>query len=92
MEALADFGTVNLLNYRALTDTIYRVWYGAFDRRAALQLGAVLLGLVLLMLAAGAAARGAGARRSSRRGDPGVRQRLRGARALVGGRRPRRCS
>ncbi len=28
MEALADFGAVNLLNYRALTDAIYRVWYG----------------------------------------------------------------
>lgn len=49
MEALADFGTVNLLGYRALPDAIYRLWYGAFDRRAALQLGAVLLGLVALM-------------------------------------------
>ena len=33
MEALADFGAVNLLNYRAMTDAIYRVWYGAFDQR-----------------------------------------------------------
>ena len=32
MEALADFGAVNLLGYRAMTDAIYRVWYGAFDQ------------------------------------------------------------
>ena len=42
MEALADFGAVNLLNYRAMTDAIYRVWYGAFDQAAALQLATVL--------------------------------------------------
>jgi iron(III) transport system permease protein len=51
MEALADFGAVNLLEYRALPDAIYRLWYGAFDRNAALQLGAVLLGLVALLVA-----------------------------------------
>ena len=45
MEALADFGTVNLLGYRAMTDAIYRVWYGAFDQAAALQLATVLVGL-----------------------------------------------
>ena len=50
MEALADFGTVNLLGYRTLPDAIYRLWYGAFDRRAALQVGAVLLGLVALLV------------------------------------------
>jgi iron(III) transport system permease protein len=52
MEALADFGAVNLLNYRAMTDAIYRVWYGAFDQAAALQLATILVsltvGLVLL--------------------------------------------
>ena len=42
MEALADFGAVNLLNYRAMTDAIYRVWYGAFDQAAALQLATIL--------------------------------------------------
>ena len=47
MEALADFGAVNLLGYRALTDAIYRVWYGAFDQVAALQLATVLVGLAL---------------------------------------------
>ena len=51
MEALADFGTVNLLNYRALTDAIYRVWYGAFDRAAALQLATVLLTLAFTLVA-----------------------------------------
>ncbi len=52
MEALADFGAVNLLGYQAMTDAIYRVWYGAFDRDAALQLATVLVcfaaGLVIL--------------------------------------------
>jgi iron(III) transport system permease protein len=47
MEALADFGAVNLLNYRAMTDAIYRVWYGAFDQTAALQLATILLSLTL---------------------------------------------
>ena len=84
MEALADFGTVNLLNYRALTDAIYRVWYGAFDRRAALQLGAVLLGLVLVLVAIERASR---RRRSVEqgggRGDEVDRVRLHGLRALL---------
>jgi len=52
MEALADFGAVNLLGYRAMTDAIYRVWYGAYDQAAALQLATVLvvftIGLVML--------------------------------------------
>ena len=39
MEALADFGTVNLLGVQTFTDAIYRVWFGAFDRDAAMQLG-----------------------------------------------------
>jgi iron(III) transport system permease protein len=51
MEALADFGAVNLLGYRALTDAIYRVWYGAFDEAAALQLATVLLSLALTLVA-----------------------------------------
>ena len=51
MEALADFGAVNLLNYRALTDAIYRVWYGAFDQAAALQLATVLVSLTLTLVA-----------------------------------------
>ncbi len=51
MEALADFGTVNLLGLRAFTDAIYRIWYGAFDRQGALQLATMLLGLVAVMVA-----------------------------------------
>jgi len=50
MEALADFGAVNLLGYRALTDAIYRVWYGTFDQAAALQLATVLVGLALTLV------------------------------------------
>lgn len=51
MEALADFGAVNLLGFQALTDAIYRVWYGTFDRAAALQLATVLVVLALGMVA-----------------------------------------
>jgi iron(III) transport system permease protein len=50
MEALADFGAVNLLGYRALTDAIYRVWYGTFDQAAALQLATVLISLALTLV------------------------------------------
>ncbi len=50
MEALADFGVVDLLGVRAMTSTIYRVWNGAFDQDAALQLATVLVGLALTLL------------------------------------------
>jgi iron(III) transport system permease protein len=43
MEALADFGTVSLFDYRTYTVGIYRVWFGMFDRVAAGQLAVVLL-------------------------------------------------
>jgi iron(III) transport system permease protein len=84
MEALADFGAVNLLNYRAMTDAIYRVWYGAFDQAAALQLATVLVtltvGLVLLerMLRGRARYHGALAR-----GEAVVPRRLRGPRGWL---------
>ena len=39
MEALADFGTVDLLGVQALTSAIYRVWNGAFDQAAGLPAG-----------------------------------------------------
>jgi iron(III) transport system permease protein len=84
MEALADFGAVNLLNYRAMTDAIYRVWYGAFDQAAALQLATVLvsltIGLVLLerMLRGRARYHGALAR-----GEAVVPRRLHGPRAWL---------
>jgi iron(III) transport system permease protein len=50
MEALADFGAVDLLGVQALTSAVYRVWYGAFDQDAALQLATVLVGLALTMV------------------------------------------
>jgi iron(III) transport system permease protein len=50
MEALADFGTVNLLGVEALTSAIYRVWNGAFDEAAALQLASVLLTITLVFV------------------------------------------
>ena len=51
MEALADFGTVDLLGVQALTSAIYRVWNGAFDEAAALQLASVLLTFTFVLLA-----------------------------------------
>jgi iron(III) transport system permease protein len=50
MEALADFGAVNLLGYRAMTDAIYRVWYGTYDQAAALQLATVLVSLTAALV------------------------------------------
>src|SRR5690606_743002 len=50
MEALADFGAVDLLGVQALTSAIYRVWFGAFDQAAALQLATVLVTLALAMV------------------------------------------
>jgi iron(III) transport system permease protein len=52
MEALADFGTVDLLGVQALTSAIYRVWNGAFDEAAALQLASVLITFTFVLLAA----------------------------------------
>jgi len=51
MEALADFGTVSLFDYRTYTVAIYRVWFGMFDRVAAGQLAVVLLLWALALLA-----------------------------------------
>lgn len=51
MEALADFGTVATFGYRTLTEAVYRVWFGMFDRAAATQLAAVLLLFALGLLA-----------------------------------------
>jgi iron(III) transport system permease protein len=84
MEALADFGAVNLLNYRALTDAIYRVWYGTFDRDGALQIACVLLGLAFMLLALERLMRGR--RRylgALARGEAVIPRPLRGWRAAV---------
>jgi iron(III) transport system permease protein len=51
METLADFGTVNLLGVQTFTNAIYKVWFGAFDRDAALQLGTMLAMVTLTLLA-----------------------------------------
>ncbi len=58
MEALADFGTVDLLGVQALTSAIYRVWHGTFDQDAALQLATILVGLALSLVALERLARG----------------------------------
>jgi len=83
MEALADFGAVNLLGYRALPDAIYRVWYGAFDRQAALQLGAVLLGLVTVMILIERSSRRRSVVQTRERGGVPTRKRLRTWRAAL---------
>src|SRR5438093_12314411 len=58
MEALADFGTVATFGYRTLTEAVYRVWTGMFDRAAATQVASLLLLLVLALLALERALRG----------------------------------
>ena len=58
MEALADFGTVSTFGYRTLTEAVYRVWTGMFDRAAATQVASVLLVLALALLALERALRG----------------------------------
>jgi iron(III) transport system permease protein len=58
MEALADFGTVSTFGYRTLTEAVYRVWTGMFDRVAATQVASVLLMLVLAVLLVERALRG----------------------------------
>jgi iron(III) transport system permease protein len=84
MEALADFGAVNLLNYRALTDAIYRVWYGAFDQAAALQLATLLVSLALGLVALERLLRGrARYHQALARGDAVVPRRLRGPAAWL---------
>jgi iron(III) transport system permease protein len=84
MEALADFGAVNLLGYQTLTDAIYRVWYGAFDEAAALQLASVLVSLALLMVVAERVLRGrARYHQALHRGDAVVPRRLHGWRAVL---------
>ena len=84
MEALADFGAVNLLNYRAMTDAIYRVWYGAFDQTAALQLATLLVSLTLSLVAVERLLRGRARYHGALiRGEAVVPRRLHGIRAVV---------
>lgn len=84
MEALADFGAVDLLGIQALTSAIYRVWYGAFDQDAALQLATVLVGLALLMVVVERLLRGrARYHQALGRGDAVVPRRLPGWRGWL---------
>jgi iron(III) transport system permease protein len=72
MEALADFGTVATFGYRTLTEAIYRVWLGMFDRAAATQLASLLLVFAFLLLALERALRGQARFVQSHRRGPGV--------------------
>ena len=74
MEALSDFGTVATFGYRTLTEAIYRVWYGMFDRVAAAQLATLLLFFALGLLLLEQALRGRARFVQSQRRGPGVRR------------------
>ncbi|HSE93246.1 MAG TPA: iron ABC transporter permease, partial [Methylomirabilota bacterium] len=72
MEALADFGTVATLGYRTLTEAVYRVWHGMFDRVAASQLAGLLMLFAFLLLALERALRGRARFVQSQRRGPGI--------------------
>ena len=72
MEALADFGTVASFGYRTLTEAVYRVWYGMFDRAAASQLASLLLLFALGVLVLERSLRGRARFVQSQRRGPGV--------------------
>jgi iron(III) transport system permease protein len=83
MEALADFGTVQILGVKTFTVAIYQVWFGAFDRLAASQLASFLMLITLLILAAERAMRGRQRYAQSDAGPPLERVRLHGLAAWV---------
>ena len=84
MEALADFGTVNLLGVRTFTDVIYRVWFIAFDREAAMQFAMLLVSVTLTLLVLERLARGrARHAQLAARGDVVPPVRLHGLAALA---------
>lgn len=84
MEALADFGTVATFGYRTLTEAVYRVWYGMFDRAAATQIAALLLLFALALLVLERSLRGRARFVQNRRRGPGiVPVRLGGGRAAT---------
>jgi iron(III) transport system permease protein len=72
MEALADFGTVSIFGYRTLTEAVYRVWNGMFDRVAATQLASLLLAFALLLLLLERGLRGQRRFTQSQRRGPGA--------------------
>lgn len=84
MEALADFGTVATFGYRTLTEAIYRIWYGMFERQAAAQVASLLLFVALGLLVLERVLRGRARFVQSQRRGPGVqRVRLAGGRACL---------
>jgi iron(III) transport system permease protein len=84
MEALADFGTVATFGYRTLTEAIYRVWYGMFERIAAAQLASLLLVAAVALLLLEQALRGRARFVQSQRRGPGTsRRRLPGGPAAL---------
>jgi iron(III) transport system permease protein len=84
MEALADFGTVNLLGVPTFTDAIYQVWFVGFDRDAAMQLATLLVSVTLTLLVLERLARGrARYHQLAARGDLTPPVRLRGAAAAA---------
>jgi iron(III) transport system permease protein len=84
MEALADFGTVATYGYRTLTEAVYRVWYGMFDRGAATQLASVLLLFAVLLLSLERASRGRARFTQGHRRGPALEPvPLRGSRAAA---------
>src|SRR5215475_15329498 len=72
MEALADFGTVATFGYRTLTEAVYRVWHGMFDRIAATQLAGLLMLFAFLLIALERGLRGRARFVQSQRRAPGV--------------------
>jgi iron(III) transport system permease protein len=84
MEAIADFGAVQLLGVRTFTVAVYQVWFGAFDQLAALQLATTLMGIALLVLALERLARGR-ARYEQADGSSGIvpRAPLHGVRGIL---------
>jgi iron(III) transport system permease protein len=92
MEALADFGTVHLRGIQTFTNAIYKVWFGAFDRDAALQLGTMLVTITLALLMLERVSRGrARYGQGSSRGRAQAPVRLRGAAAGAAVAGPRCC-
>jgi iron(III) transport system permease protein len=82
METLADFGTVNLLGVPTFTDAIYRVWFTALDRDAAMQLATLLMSITLTLLLLERLARGR-ARYHAAGGDVVAPVRLHGLAAVA---------
>lgn len=78
MEALADFGTVNLLGVQTFANAIYKVWFNAFDRAAAMQLATLLATVTLTLLVVERALAGSARAAATAAERPVARLRLRG--------------